>query len=1681
MASGMEGIPDQSAPAVPPRAFGGRFLATATRKESHGTVTWSGVEVATDAPVIIKAVHVADTQSSLARRLDHEARILSRMESPHVVPLLHHGCEGAFHFVVMPLLPGDTLATRLEAGPLPVLDVLELALGVLTGLEDLHEQGLLHRDLKPSNVMVQGASVTPKVTLIDVGVARVDALDLSQNVLPMGTARYLSPEQAGFVDREVGPPSDLYALGVMLFECLAGRPPFVGATAFEVLRHHLVTPPPELRALGVPVPRAADEVVHRLLRKDPRDRYQSAQAVRRDVEAIRRLLKAGHAEPDVVVGCGDVRVTLTEPSFIGRTAELAVLDDELEKTRRGGSRLVRVEAPSGGGKSRILDEWTQRCRQRGALVLRGQGVSQSAARPFQMLVAFAEALVALVRLTPGLGPQITAKVGEARAAISAVLPELRGVLAGPEGTPGPEDHGETRTLAALASLLDALGTANAPAVIVLDDCQWADEMTVRLLAHWRALGTRSHVAVVLAFRTDEVPPRHPLRELAATTDVSLRAFGPADVDRIAESAAGPLPDVARAVVWELSEGSPFMVSAVLGGLVETGALVRAADATGERRECWQVNMDHLATVQSSRRAAVLLTRRVELLPAKTRRLLTNGAVLGKEFDLDLAGVLASLSGEETLEAHEDARRRHLVWLRPNSSSSVFVHDKIREALLSGLSEEDRRNLHRRAAAELERSEPHRVYDLAYHFDSAGDLDRALPYALKAGELARAQHALELAERQYRIAERSDVKDSKVRGRVVEGLGDVLMLRGRYEEAERYFEEAQTLAVEALSRAKLEAKRGELAFKRGEVQQATVSLERGMRLLGRHVPRRVLPLLVMLTWEVLVAALHTLFPRWFLARRSLAEPGAEEEFQAIRLYSRMAYAYWFHRGKLACLWAHLREMNLAERYPPTPELAQAYSEHAPVMTMIPHFGRGIDYAERSMVIRRALEDVWGQGQSLHFLGIVLYAAARFEDAREKCAEAASLLRRTGDLWEAHTAEWHIAFCEYRLGNVAEAVRLSREVHRSGQSVGDPQATGISLGCWAKAAGGRVPEDLLQAELQRGSDDVHTFAEVLQAEALRLLGEGRAEDAVRALERADRLIRARGLQQEYVTPVVPFLAGALRAQASDPRLEFAPRVRRVLLAKAEATARRARRLAVLYPNNLPHALRESGLIAALRGRSREARRFFDQSLDAAERQKMRLERVTTLEARAEVGRANGWSDAEADGRAAEVARRALEEEGAMPRGAFASAPGVTPTPATTEVVSLSLADRFPKVLDAGRSIAAALSRDGVLEAVRDSALALLRGERCVVREVSADATEDVAVGLSGGTLSATVVRRALSTGRVVVMSEGLPESDTDSLVLSGARSTLCAPILVRGRAAAYFYVTHEEMGALFGAAEERLAEFIAAIAGAALENAEGFAAVESLSEERGRLYLEAQEALGIRDDFLSVASHELRTPLTALQLAVQLLLRDLQKAVEHRDDPAVTASLAKAGKIDGQARRLAKLIDSLLDISRITHNRMDLEPERLDLRDVVREIVEQLGDPAAQARCVLRLQAPTAAPGVWDRARIGQIVTNLCTNAIKFGAGKPVDVIVARDDERGRVRLTVKDQGIGISTENQGRIFDRFERAVSARHYGGFGLGLWIVRQIVEAMGGTISVDSSPGGGSSFHVELPGEGNARQTLH
>jgi signal transduction histidine kinase len=302
---------------------------------------------------------------------------------------------------------------------------------------------------------------------------------------------------------------------------------------------------------------------------------------------------------------------------------------------------------------------------------------------------------------------------------------------------------------------------------------------------------------------------------------------------------------------------------------------------------------------------------------------------------------------------------------------------------------------------------------------------------------------------------------------------------------------------------------------------------------------------------------------------------------------------------------------------------------------------------------------------------------------------------------------------------------------------------------------------------------------------------------------------------------------------------------------------------------------------------------------------------------------------------------------------------------------------------------------------------------------------------------------------------PDTHLAQLAELGPYGVLVAPLSLRGRVLGVLTLAADAPGRL----EPEDVRF-----------AEEFGHRAAVALESGRLFHEAQKAVQLRDEFLSVASHELKTPLTSLLLRLDSLARAPSLAV----DASVPLPAGQLEMLRRQVKKLSDLVDGLLDVTRIGAGRVALRLEPVDLGALARDVAGrfELQVQRAEGRLVVEVlgNGGDEVVGEWDRLRLDQVVTNLISNALKYGAGKPVQVRVVSEDE-GWARLEVQDAGIGIAPEHRARIFGRFERAVSERHYGGLGLGLYITHQLVTALGGSVSVHSVLGEGSTFSVRLP----------
>ncbi len=651
----------------------------------------------------------------------------------------------------------------------------------------------------------------------------------------------------------------------------------------------------------------------------------------------------------------------------------------------------------------------------------------------------------------------------------------------------------------------------------------------------------------------------------------------------------------------------------------------------------------------------------------------------------------------------------------------------------------------------------------------------------------------------------------------------------------------------------------------------------------------------------------------------------------------------------------------------------------------------------------------------------------------------------------------------------------------------------------AAHGNVPQDLIETEVNRERHDAQGKAQVLLASAVYRLGQNQIDAASEQLEKAIEIVNRAGVCNSYTLPIAAWAVTAYRRHAESLKI-YAPKRRNRSLRKASITAFLARLACWRCKNDLPHILREQALLHSIKGRTKAALRCIDKSLEVAAVQQSRYEHAQSMLVKANLGQEFGWA----------IDSQHLQEAHAVLAELQISHDPLLPTQMTdTPTPSLSLADRFETILESGRKIATGLTESVIYQATCVAASRLLRVQQCVVVRVTADeppAQWPTVAGQLGWEMNPSLLEEAVASHRAIVSSGGNPASQGTSSKANG-HSELCVPVFMRGKPAACLYVMHSEIRGLFGADEERLADFLATIAGAALENAEGFAelqelnaslerrvaertaAVESRSRELAASNKEleriaqelrqaqvqlsaskhaAEAASEAKSRFLATMSHEIRTPMNGILGMAELILSS------HLSD----RQRGYLETLKDSANALLMLLNDLLDFSKIEAGKMELESIPFSLRDVVVDSARLLAIPAERKgiNLITRIERSVPAHVIGDPNRLRQIIVNILGNAIKFTPEGEVAIHVlvqSHSHRESMLRISVRDTGIGIPANKQQFIFEAFCQTDSSvtRRFGGTGLGLAISSQLVQLMDGTIQVQSEVGRGTVFHVDVP----------
>mgnify|MGYP003883919819 CR=1 FL=1 len=1614
------------------------------------------------------------------------------------------------------------LSEHLRDGPLPLATALALCLEATAQLAALHDAGQVHGHLGPTTLGVARSDTT----------ARVDLLSLSAPPSPhdLDALTAIAPEQTGRLPAPVDGRADLYAIGIILYAALDGEPPFTATDPAVLVHAHLARPPERLdERRPDTVPRVVADLVHRLLAKSADDRYQSARGLAYDLSAALDELRRRGTISHLVLGTHDRPRELRFPQrLVGRDAEQQRLHAVLERCADGACEAVRVTGWSGVGKSALVHTLAAPTAIRRGWFCPGKFERYRRDTPY---LGWIQALGSLVRQVLAEDEQRLARVqaslvhelGPHAGALVALLPDLALLLPGdvqaPASLGGNEDQARVERL--FGRLLRALATYEHPLVLFLDDLQWADAASLRLVEAALADEGLGHLLLVLGYRDREASEHPLLPELLARVEahrsVPQLMVRPLDHDAVAELIGAVLPgiDVLEPLAGTLmtkTGGNPFFLRQVLVQLHHRD-LIRLEDGH------WAVDLDAVRQLDLADDVAVLLAERLEALPEPTQQALALAACVGARFDLS---TLAAILEQEVPRVRTDLSpaidEGFLVQVR-GSDGTVgtelrFGHDRIHDAAHGLLPSDERSALHVRIGQLLlaRCSDPPNAPEI---LDIVDHLGHGVPppdqriatceLNLAASRRARAALAFDRAahyvERALKLlpddpwAEHRDLAFAlhDLAAEVAFHTGNAaIRQRSEQEVIQRARTPLETVGVRLLSI------RDDLAAMRWD--QGTDTAVATLASLGVHLVRT--PNKAHVAWELVRT-------RQALRGRSAADMGAADRtddptHMAIdELLLWCATAGYFAAPDLVPLCG-LRMTRLAAQRGVGAHTAFGLALMGLVQAAV------LERTEEALAWADAADKLMQRFESHALSGKVGLLADGFTRgwARPQRDQIPRLLDRrmaaldVGDetfavycgaaaFYSSWPSGWTLPAIARRFTPVLDHAAHSRQR----QAWPMFASWGQLHRCLADGEhqDGRLVGDLWDWELEKPrlleERDGNSIAHSATVAGMLAWLMGDVDRALDDLGLANRWLD--GVLGQLVVPV----QRTFHALAHLSAAERASGLRRAHhLQRASFHAWRLRRWAVRNPQDLGAAMHlVDAERLAVTGKLAEALATWQLAVEAARRGRRPHDEALAMERGGRWAHRAGMTD---------LGRHWLTEaaNGWRAHGVMAKAEQLVRTFGLPREQERSEDDLH--LLDAVRELSTQLELAPVLERVLARMLQVSGAQRVVLALDHDDGPVVVAEHDTGAggprvlhddpiarrdDLPAPVfdyVRRTATTLYLPVAAEHELFRRAPSLAERGVRCLLCAPLRLHGQPRGLLYLEHRAAEHAVDASRLDAIEVLCAQAAISIEHARLYTDLEQALSASRRHHDEllsahedlmastvsveahrkaralAEAANRSKSSFLANMSHELRTPLNAIIGYSEMLAED---APDHRDD---------LGRITSAGSHLLSLINDILDLSKIEADKLEVVCTDLAPLKLWGDIADQASILAAQKDNTLVVVADDAPEATWaDELRAKQVLLNLLSNAAKFTEGGTIEVRITGDDEH--VVFSVRDTGIGMTDDQLATVFEAFHQAeaTTAIEYGGTGLGLALSQRLARLMGGDVDAESEAGVGSVFHFRLP----------
>ncbi|MBU1076688.1 MAG: protein kinase, partial [Spirochaetes bacterium] len=917
-------------------------------------------------------------------RFKREADAVSKLDHPHVIKLYEAGEYKNTPYLAEELLEGKSLSALLNEGKhFTVKETVHIILKVTEALDYVHKRGIIHRDLKPGNIVVQQKPNDYRVTLLDFGIAHVMELShIKEAKQIVGTFGYMSPEATGIVSKQIDERSDFYSLGVVFYQLLSRELPFKATEVNKLLHEQVAVKPRRLREVNKEIPKILEEIVIKLLNKDPELRYQSAKGLLHDLERYQK------GEMDFIVAEKDQKTKLTyQTRLVGRQEELKQIREAYERAKDSEGNICLIGGEPGIGKSRLVEEMKEYLYEQGyeggGLFIHGRCLNQENKIPYQ---PFRDSINEYIQKIEKMNLKEREKeirrlkevLGELGEIIIRLNPRMKLILGEvPELVSLDPERENQRFMMVASDFFCHLTEKNRISVLFIDDLQWADEGSLSLLEEISWKIGNFNFFIIGAYRDDEITDKHSLNRIkkqiqkgkGPLLDIRLAKFDRNSLNKMVAGVLGEKEE--RSVklseyVLEKSAGNPFFAITILRELVEEKALTW-------KEGYWQEDWDRIDAIKISNNIIDLVIKRIDDLTEEQNRFLQVCSIIGREIDLKLLNRLLGLEESALVKLIDDLILIQLIERSRQKGKVNFIHGRIREAFLEQSNKADNKKIHLAIAQAIEQenkdSIDNVIFELAYHYTEGGDEKKSLEYVLPAADKAKINFANEDAIRYYQLGikllEKKGLQKSDKWIEIKEDLVEVYITSGRSDEAINLAKEILPLKKEKLDKEKIYRKMGSAYFKKGDWTFCEKNLIKGINQLNEKVPSNMFETVFYVLRELIIHILHSLFPKLFILKDPKKASKVDEE--RIWLYRSFGWLYVLS-DIVKFIYITFRMLNVTEsRLGKSWLLGNAYGIFGSLYMAIPMFKYAIKYHEKGLKLNNELKYDWGIAQDLQLMG------------------------------------------------------------------------------------------------------------------------------------------------------------------------------------------------------------------------------------------------------------------------------------------------------------------------------------------------------------------------------------------------------------------------------------------------------------------------------------------------------------------------------------------------------------------------------------------------------------------------------------------------------------------------------------------------------------------------------------------